>query len=130
MAITQADLYEVEKVGTPLTVCVTGANGFLAGAIVERLLVAGHAVRGTVRDASNTSGVSHLLELPGASERLSFFSADNLKAGSFDEAVFGCDCVIHVASPFITNIPKGKEKEIMVNPAVKGVENILGKRGR
>jgi nucleoside-diphosphate-sugar epimerase len=128
MAITQADLYEVEKVATPFTVCVTGATGFLAGAIIERLLVAGHAVRGTMRDASNISGVSHLLELPGASERLTFFSADLVKAGSFDEAVAGCDYVIHVASPFVVNVPEGKAKELLVDPAVKGVEHVLGKR--
>jgi putative NADH-flavin reductase len=128
MAITQADLYEVEKISLPFTVCVTGATGFLAGAIIERLLVAGHTVRGTMRNASNTSGVSHLLELPGASERLTFFSADLLKAGSFDEAVAGCDYVIHAASPFIINVPKGKEKEMLVEPAVKGVEHVLGKR--
>jgi nucleoside-diphosphate-sugar epimerase len=129
MAITQADLYDIEKVGTPLTVCVTGATGFLAGAIIERLLVAGHNVRGTMRDSSNTSRVSHLLELPGASERLTFFSADLLRAGSFDKAVAGCDYVIHAASPFILNVPKGKEKATVIDPAVKGVEHVLGKRG-
>lgn len=35
--------------GQPLTVAVTGATGYVAGAVVARLLAAGHVVHGTVR---------------------------------------------------------------------------------
>lgn len=46
----------------------------------------------------------HLLELPGASERLKLVEADLLKPGAFDSAVQGCDGVFHTASPFFHKV--------------------------
>lgn len=42
-------LHEREAGCRPQRVCVTGATGYLAGHIVQRLLAAGHTVHGTVR---------------------------------------------------------------------------------
>eukprot|EP00931_Biecheleriopsis_adriatica_P073300 TRINITY_DN47611_c0_g1_i1.p1 TRINITY_DN47611_c0_g1~~TRINITY_DN47611_c0_g1_i1.p1 ORF type:complete len:327 (-),score=65.76 TRINITY_DN47611_c0_g1_i1:214-1194(-) len=109
----------------PLTVCVTGASGFIASHIVKICLERGHTVRGTVRDAGNEERTRHLLNLPGATERLQLFSAELMKAGSFDEAVSGCDGVFHAASP----LPMGKGAEdpenIVIKPAVEGTMNVL-----
>jgi hypothetical protein len=91
-----------------LQVCVTGATGYLAGHIVQRLLAAGHTVHGTARNADNAAAVRHLLAMPGADEQLRLFSADLMQPGSFDEAVKGCDVVIHTASPYQLNVPKGE----------------------
>ncbi|GLC73284.1 hypothetical protein PLESTF_001356300 [Pleodorina starrii] len=82
-------------------VCVTGATGYIAGPIIERLLRAGHTVHGTCRDPSNLTALSPLMDLPGASERLRLFKADLMVPGSFDAAVQGCDYVIHVAAPVV-----------------------------
>lgn len=35
--------------------------------------------------------------------------------------------MMHTASPFISVIPKGKEKEMLLDPAIKGTENVLSK---
>ena len=43
----------------------------------------------------------YLLNLPGAKERLKIFpNVDLLVADSFEEAMAGCDAVLHTASPF------------------------------
>jgi nucleoside-diphosphate-sugar epimerase len=56
------------------------------------------------RSLDNEAMLAPLRALPGAEQRLKLFAADLLKAGSFHEAVAGCDYVIHTASPFIVNV--------------------------
>lgn len=48
----------------------------------------------------DVSKVGHLLEIPGAKERLTLYKADLLTEGSFDSVVDGVDGVFHTASPF------------------------------
>lgn len=48
----------------------------------------------------DTKKVGHLLELPGAKERLILSKADLLTEGAYDEVVDGADGVFHTASPF------------------------------
>lgn len=107
------------------TVLVTGASGYIAGWIVKYLLEEGHTVHATVRDPQRTASVSHLLELartaPGT---LKLFRANLLEAGSFDEAMAGCDVVMHTASPFVLDGFTDAE-EALVRPAVEGTRHVL-----
>jgi len=107
------------------TVLVTGATGYIAGWIIQYLLEAGHTVHGTVRDLSRTDNVAHLhrlsASLPG---QLKLFKADLLDHGSFDEAMQGCDVVMHTASPFILD-GYTDAREALVRPAVEGTRNVL-----
>lgn len=109
----------------PACVCVTGASGFIASHIVQQCLQRGYQVHGTVRDPSKHEAVAHLHALEGAADRLRLFAADLMTPGSFDEAVKGCKAVFHVASP----LPVGKGAEdpenIVVRPAVEGMQNVL-----
>ena len=66
-------LYDIEATAQPATVCVTGGTGYIAGAIIARLLAAGHTVHATVRDPGNEKKLAHLKSLPGAESRLRFF---------------------------------------------------------
>ncbi|CAL5048767.1 unnamed protein product [Urochloa decumbens] len=98
----------------PAAVCVTGAGGFVASWLVERLLAAGrYTVHGTVRDPGDVKN-AHLAALGGAAERLRLFRADVLDSGAVAAAVAGCDGVFHVASP----------AELLA-PAVTGTMNVL-----
>jgi len=42
---------------------------------------------------------------------------------SIDEAVKGCDFVIHVASPFLLDRPKNED--VLLKPAVEGTRAVL-----
>ena len=48
-----------------------------------------------------------------------------MSPGSFDAAVAGCRYVIHVASPVTSQFPSHKARELLIEPAVRGVENVL-----
>lgn len=119
-------LYPCEKSQAPSTCCVTGATGYIAGAIVQRLLAAGHTVHATCRNPADTAKVAHLQALPGATKRLCLFKADLNDPASFDEAVKDCRFVFHVASPFIMNVKPSEVQQRLVGPAVSGVEAVLG----
>lgn len=107
------------------TVLVTGASGYIAGWIVKYLLQEGHTVHATVRDPNRIASVGHLLEMaedtPGT---LRLFRANLLEPGTFDEAMAGCDIVMHTASPFVLE-GFSDANEALVRPAVEGTRNVL-----
>lgn len=106
-------------------VCVTGASGYIASWIVKYLLEDGFTVHATVRDSRKQASVAHLLKLAeGTKGTLRLFDADLLKAGSFDQAVEGCELVIHTASPFVIRGFKDPH-EALIRPAVEGTDNLL-----
>lgn len=103
-----------------MTVCVTGATGFVASWLVADLLRKGDLVRGTVRDRGRAG---HLTALPGA-ERLELVEADLQTPGAFDPAVAGCATVFHTASPYAVDVADPQRD--LVDPAVQGTLNVLG----
>lgn len=116
--------------GTPSTVLVTGASGYIAGWIVKQLLEAGHTVHATVRDPGKAASVAHLKACAeGAPGTLKLFKADLLAPGSFDEGMAGCDIVMHTASPFVLDGYTDAHEEL-VRPAVEGTRNVLGSVAR
>jgi nucleoside-diphosphate-sugar epimerase len=105
-------------------VTVTGATGFLASHIVKFLLERNYIVHGTVRSLANRSKYQFLQEFPNAKQNLKLFEADNLKEGSFDEAVQHSNIVLHTASPFFLKQTNNPQRDL-VDPAVNGTLNIL-----
>lgn len=106
-----------------LTVCVTGASGFIAGQTIRELLARGFKVRGTVRGVVDDSQYAYLKQLPGADEKLALVQADLTQPGSFNTAIADCDYVIHAASPYLLESKKPQEE--IVDPAVNGTLNVL-----
>uniref|UniRef100_A0ACD5Y1B2 Uncharacterized protein n=2 Tax=Avena sativa TaxID=4498 RepID=A0ACD5Y1B2_AVESA len=104
--------------GHGLTVCVTGAGGYIGSWIVKLLLEKGYAVRGTVRNPDDAKN-AHLRGLAGAAERLTMCKADLLDADALRHAIAGCHGVFHTASP-VTDDP-----EEMVEPAVRGTRHVM-----
>lgn len=73
-----------------MNVFVTGGTGFVGGAVVRKLLVAGHTVRALVRARTNTR---QLDGLPVERIEGELADADSLRRG-----MTGCDWVFHVAA--------------------------------
>lgn len=53
------------------------------------------------------------------------YQADLTDPSSFDEPLKGCTVLIHTASPVIMNPEKGRERELLIEPAVQGAGNVL-----
>jgi dihydroflavonol-4-reductase len=81
-------------------VLVTGGTGFVAGWCIIALLQRSYEVRTTVRDPSKEPAVrTAVASSAGATDRLTFFAADLTADDGWDDAMAGCDYVLHVASP-------------------------------
>ncbi|MCF8219728.1 MAG: aldehyde reductase [Bacteroidales bacterium] len=108
-----------------MKILVTGGSGFIASHIISLLLKDGHHVVTTVRNLNDKEKISHLEELAKEDKyTLDLAEADLLQEGSFKAPMQECDVVIHTASPFkISGIKNAKEQ--LINPAVKGTENVL-----
>ena len=105
-------------------VMVTGATGYVAGWIIQRLLEEGLTVHCTVRDPDNADKLKYLKALEEKhSGSLKFFKADLLDQGAYQDAMQGCEVVFHTASPFVVAV-KDPQKDL-VDPAVKGTQNVL-----
>ena len=105
-------------------VLVTGATGFIGLHCVQQLLDKGYHVRGTVRSMARADEVKAAMKKAGAdANRLELVEADLLDDAGWDEAVAGCDYVMHVASPFIVGVPKHEDE--LIRPAVEGTERVL-----
>ena len=123
--------------GKQKTVLVTGGSGFLGGWCVAELLRRGYPVRTTVRDLSREPEVrTRVRNLssepqesasadspPEADDRLSVLAADLRSDTGWEEAVDGCDHVLHVASPFPLVQPKNPDELIV--PAREGTLRVL-----
>ena len=107
------------------TILVTGGSGFVGSHCILQLLAGDHAVHTTVRNRARESEVRALLkeggEEPG--DRLSFYAADLESDAGWDEAVAGCDYVLHVASPFPPTLPK--DENALIVPARDGALRVL-----
>ncbi|HEX3506578.1 MAG TPA: aldehyde reductase [Xanthobacteraceae bacterium] len=107
------------------TVLVTGGSGFIGSHCIVQLLAAGHRVRTTVRSLAREADVRAMLRQGGAEpgDRLSFFVADLEHDAGWNEAIAGCDYVLHIASPLPGSTPKHEDELII--PAREGALRVL-----
>jgi len=110
-------------------VMVTGATGYVAGRLVERLLREGHSVHAAVRDPDNRKKLQYLDGLADAAPgTIRYFKSDLLEQGSYAEAMAGCELVFHTASPFTIDV-QDPVKEL-IEPAKLGTSNVLEQANR
>jgi nucleoside-diphosphate-sugar epimerase len=110
---------------TTAPILVTGASGYIASWVIQKLLSQGYTVHATVRDLNKTRSFQHLEKIAAQTTgTLKLFAADLLKPHSFDEAMHGCEIVLHMASPFVVTNYQDAVKDI-IEPAIVGTENVL-----
>jgi len=106
------------------TVLVTGASGYLGGWCVVQALERGYEVRATVRNPSREQELCAMIESQrDSSAGLSVVHADLASDDGWEEAVSGCEYVLHVASPFPASQPKDPNELIV--PAREGTLRVL-----
>lgn len=126
-SIEQGEVYSCmepviyDKKNNNITVLVTGATGFIASHIVERLLLRGYKVRATTR-SKNSQNSNPLLNFHFANENLTLCEADLLNSECWKELVKGCNIVIHCASPYKMDC---KDPYEIINPAITGTKNVI-----
>ena len=106
------------------TVLVTGVTGFIGLHCVHQLIQAGHHVHGTMRSKSREHEVRESLKRANLADgNLVLFECDLLGDSGWNDAVRGCDYILHVASPFIAGIPDHEDD--LIKPAVAGTKKVL-----
>src|SRR3977135_2598365 len=89
------------------TVLVNGGSGYLGSWCLVEVLRRGYRARTTLRSPAREAEVRAMVgSQVDAGERLSVFPADLTADAGWQEAVAGCDYVLHVASPFPPVQPK------------------------
>ncbi len=114
-----------ESDSTQKTVLMTGGSGYLGGWCIASLLDRGYVVRTTIRDLAREDHVRRQVDAAGvdAGDRLTVLAADLLADAGWEEAVAGCDYVLHTASPFPPAQPKDPDELIV--PARDGALRVL-----
>ena len=111
------------------TVLVTGGTGFVGARCVLQLLDKGYNVKTSMRSLERKNEAIKMLKFGGipSFDNLEFIEADLTKDANWDEAVKGCEYVLHVASPIFLRVPKDENE--MIVPAVDGTIRILKAAG-
>ncbi len=105
-------------------VLLTGISGYIGNHCAVELLKNGYSVRGSVRSLSKSGKVIDSIEKEvDPKGNLEFCELDLLSDDGWDEAMKGCDFVMHVASPFINIEPKDENE--LIRPAVDGTMRAL-----
>ena len=100
---------------------VTGGSGFIGSHLVEALLARGEAV--TVLDDLSTGGRDNLAAVAGQ-DRLTVITGSVCDEVAVDEAITGCDRVIHLAAAVgVQRILDRRVQSIITN--VRGTEVVL-----
>jgi dihydroflavonol-4-reductase len=107
-------------------IMITGVSGFLGSHMAVEGLKRGYQVVGTIRNKQKETEVIATINSYVSAEQLknlSFAYCDLTKSEGWSEAMIGCDAIIHVASPFILELPKHEDDLII--PAKNGVKHVF-----
>ena len=87
-------------------VLVTGVSGFLGHHCATELIKSGYFVKGTVRDLRRKNEVLNGIKKEvDPNEKIEFIELDLLKDDGWEDAVKGCEYILHVASPSSVDEP-------------------------
>ncbi len=100
-------------------VLLTGISGYIGLHCAKQLLESGYRVIGSIRSLTKEAEVLRSLNGAGVeTSNLSFVKLDLMKDDGWDDAMNGCDYLMHTASPF--SIANPKHEAEVIEPAVDG----------
>ena len=111
------------------TVLVTGGSGFIATHCIIKLLAEGYRVKATVRDLSRTDELENILQkanqrfVNDSSDEIEWVLANLSSDEGWDDAVTGCEYVLHIASPITTSVDVSDNE--MIIPARDGTIRVM-----
>ncbi|UTW61529.1 aldehyde reductase [bacterium SCSIO 12741] len=105
-------------------VLLTGISGFIGQHCAAELLKQGYAVRGSLRSLSKSEAITNTIKKEvDPKGNLEFCELNLLKDEGWDEAMDGVDFLMHVASPFVSKVPKDENE--LIKPAVEGTQRAM-----
>ena len=105
-------------------VLLTGISGYIGQHCAVELLKSGYAVKGSIRSFAKAPKIESIIAKEvDPKGNLEFCELNLLDDKGWDEAVSDVDFVMHVASPFVSKIPKDENE--LIKPAVEGTQRAL-----
>ena len=104
-------------------VLVTGASGFIAEHCIIELLKNGFSVKGSLRSMNREQEVRDAVKTETDDTKLEFCKLDLLEDDGWEDAMWDCDYLMHVASPFVIEDPKDENE--LIKPAKEGTLRAL-----
>ena len=106
------------------TVFVTGISGYIGSHCAVKLLENNYVVKGSVRNIEKSKTfIKQIVAKAGVNKTIDTVCLDLLDEHGWEEALSGCDYLLHVASPFA--IAEPKDSNDMIIPALEGTKRIL-----
>ena len=104
-------------------VLVTGASGFIAEHCIIELLKNCYSVKGSLRTMNREQEVRDAVKTETDDTKLEFCKLDLLEDHGWEDAMWDCDYLMHVASPFVIEDPKDENE--LIKPAKEGTLRAL-----
>ncbi|MEK9657268.1 MAG: NAD-dependent epimerase/dehydratase family protein [bacterium] len=103
---------------------ITGISGYIGSHCAAQLLQKDYWVKGSLRDMAYAPQIQNALnKVVNKDCNIDFYPLDLLRDDGWEEALEGCDTVLHVASPFEISEPKNPDD--MIKPALDGTKRVL-----
>ena len=103
---------------------LTGISGYIAMHCAKELLKRDYHINATVRNLDKVEDIKNALSALSLDvNKIQFFQADLLSDDNWEDAMAGCEYVMHVASPYPLNQPK--DESVLIKPAVEGTERVV-----
>ena len=94
-------------------ILVTGGTSYIGKHCIAQLVEKEYDVVATIRDISKSESIlSDLNQYLNKEVNVTFFEADLLKDEGWNEAIQGCDAIIHLAGPYPMNFSGNEEDQI------------------
>ncbi|MBS83052.1 MAG: aldehyde reductase [Gammaproteobacteria bacterium] len=105
-------------------VFISGGSGYIALHCIAKLIERGFSVKTSLRNMDRKEEIiKSISKVVNCKNKIDFCELDLLKDQGWDEAVSGCDYVLHLASPVMFGVPK--DSDTLIKPALGGVERCL-----